>query len=182
MVSVVSWRKICRMQVNQLLKKRWRCSPVSTWHGCLKKNTTAIDLLESVLSRNVLGLLVGGGGGGGLPRPAAPILICITYCHCMRYQSDSTWIRRHLLQKSFHNNFAKLVLLTLLLLPWYANRQGGEDLNWRWWHMGLCASFSCYIWSFSHHCPRTNNSFNNSLLRPRWEVQVSSFWAPLGLC
>lgn len=30
MVSVVSWRKICRMQVNQLLKKRWRCSPVST--------------------------------------------------------------------------------------------------------------------------------------------------------
>lgn len=52
------------------------------------------------------------------------------YCHCMRYRSDSTWIRRHLLQKSFHNNFAKLVLLTLLLLlPWYANRQGGEDLN-----------------------------------------------------
>ena len=49
----------------------------------------------------------------------------------MRYRSDSTWIRRHLLQKSFHNNFAKLVLLTLLLLvlPWYANRQGGEDLN-----------------------------------------------------
>ena len=105
----------------------------------------------------------------------------------MRYRSDSTWIRRHLLQKSFHNNFAKLVLLTLLLLlPWYANRQGGEDLNWRWWHMGLCASFSWYIWSFSHHGPRTNNSFNNSLLRPRCAVrspgQVSSFWAPLGLC